>query len=264
MSRPSHPTGPAGLALPSYPTTGPTSQQRPLGPQFRTWKQAPSGGQWSSLLNGQDMGLHLSRAPTARVGTDVIPASRACRGPKPEVKVQKHACRVAGSGAPALTSGVGGWRGRRDNGAGAQRSERRDYKKKKKERKRLRNPRCISFQRKSGDAARGVNQASKNYNEGAGGRDWAQERDHASRPAGLAGPGGSEQRARRPVEPRLPGPRSVLQSRLPAIPGAPCPGGPRTRRRLDVTRATSRRRGGGGGGGLCGGGRRTRALGRSS
>ena len=89
------------------------------------------------------------------------------------------------------------------------------------------------------------------------GRDWAQERDHASRPAGLAGPGGSEQRARRPVEPRLPGPRSVLQSRLPAIPGAPCPGGPRTRRRLDVTRATSTRRGGGGGGGICGGGRRT-------
>ena len=50
VSRPSHPTGPAGLALPSFPTTGPTSQQRPLGPQFRTWKQAPNGGQWSSLL----------------------------------------------------------------------------------------------------------------------------------------------------------------------------------------------------------------------
>lgn len=127
VSRPSHPTGPAVLALPSYPTTGPTSQQRPLGPQFRTWKQAPNGGEWSSLLNGQDMGLHLSRAPTARVGIDVIPASRACRGPKPEVKVQKHDCRVAGSGAQALTSGDGGWRGRRDNGAGAQRSERRDY-----------------------------------------------------------------------------------------------------------------------------------------
>ena len=86
-------------------------------------------------FNGQDMGLHLSRAPTARVGTDVIPASRACRGPKPEVKVQKHACLVAGSGAQALTSGDGGWRGRRDNGAGAQRSERRDYEKKKKKRR---------------------------------------------------------------------------------------------------------------------------------
>lgn len=45
VSRPSHPTGPAGLALPSYPTTGPTSQQRPLGPQFRTCKQAQNGGQ---------------------------------------------------------------------------------------------------------------------------------------------------------------------------------------------------------------------------
>lgn len=110
---------------------------------------------------------------------------------------------------------------------------------------RLRNPRCISFQRKSGDVARGVNRASENHNEGAGGRDWAQERGQASRPAGQAGPGGSEQRARRPVERRLPGPRCVLQSRLPAIPGAPCPGGPRKRRRLDVTRATSTRGGGG-------------------
>lgn len=66
--------------------------------------------------------------------------------------------------------------------------------------------------------------------------------------------GGSEQKARRPVERRLPEPRHPRGTRQE---------GPRTRRRLDVTRATSTR-GGGGRGGICGGRRAGRGLGRGS
>lgn len=113
---------------------------------------------------------------------------------------------------------------------------------------RLRNPRCISFQRKSADVARGVNRASKNHNEGAGGRDWAQERDHASRPAGQAGPGGSEQKARRPVERRLPGPRHPRGTLPRRAAHAPPPG------RDSGNVHAGRRRAGGG---ICGGRRRT-------